>query len=79
MSPALITSLAALVTSVAVLVSAWSNRRRLGDLKREVKTSNGLTLAALADRAEGRRIDEDIPEGDRTASEQRYVDDKDTP
>jgi phage shock protein A len=38
----------------------------------QLKTVNGLEVGELADRAEGRRISE-IPELERTHSEQRYV------
>lgn len=40
----------------------------------EIKTSNGLSIAALADRGEGQRIQDNIPQADRTDSQQGYVD-----
>jgi len=66
MIPALITSVASLLTSVAILVSVLR-------IHGEVKTTNGLTMAALADRQEGRRIEDDVAAGDRTSKEQKYV------
>lgn len=68
-----ITAVASLVTSCALAVSVLVNRRAIKGVHNEVKTSNGLTMAALADRTEGRRIEADIPHGERTASEQHYV------
>jgi hypothetical protein len=40
----------------------------------EVQTFNGVSAVLLAERAEGRRIDADIPPGDQTTSEKGYVD-----
>lgn len=40
----------------------------------QVLTSNGKTLGALADLAEGRRITADVPETERSQSEQHYAD-----
>lgn len=40
----------------------------------EVQTVNGHTVAALAEAAEGRRIEGDIPKGERTTDEQAQVD-----
>jgi hypothetical protein len=42
-------------------------------VKREVTTTNGKTLAALSDLAEGRRIRADVAADTRTRSEERYV------
>jgi hypothetical protein len=68
-----ISAIAALIAAVTLLISVLVNRRTLRAVHNEVKTSNGLTLAALSDRAEGRRIESDVEPEDRTESEQRYV------
>lgn len=47
---------------------------KVDEVHAEVKTANGITIAALSDRAEGRRVQEDITKEDRTTSEQGYVD-----
>ena len=49
-------------------------QRRVSDMANELMTGNGISLAALANRAEGRRIAEDVPKEHRTASDQHYVD-----
>lgn len=68
---------AQLIASVATLVTAVVGPllvlRSVRAVHTEVKTANGQTLAALADATEGRRIELDIPHGDRTSSEQHYV------
>lgn len=46
---------------------------KVGAVKADTSTTNGMTLGSLADQAEGRR-QSDIPEGDRTRGGQRYVD-----
>lgn len=69
-----ITALASLITAIALAISVVLNRRAIRSVHDEVRTSNGLTLAALADRAEGRRIGQDIDPENRTKSEQHYVD-----
>jgi hypothetical protein len=46
----------------------------VAEVASQVETSNGLTVAALAERREGRRISVDIPIDQRTTSEQEYVD-----
>jgi hypothetical protein len=45
----------------------------------EVKTANGITMAVLSDRAEGRRIEADVAHDKRTISEQHYVDELHAP
>lgn len=45
----------------------------------EIQTANGLSLAALADKGEGQRILDHIPEPNRTADEQQYVDRMNSP
>lgn len=48
---------------------------RIDQVLHEVKTVNGITLGALADFQEGRRIKVAVPDkNDRTTSEQIYVD-----
>lgn len=87
----LIAACASLITALAVatgLVLTLRGQRRteaqvanvhaeVADVHTEVQTANGITLAALADRAEGRRITVDIPHDQRTTSEQGYVDNLD--
>ena len=68
-----VTVLAIVMPSVALMVSAGITAYFGSRVHKEVKTSNGLTLAALADRAEGRRIAADIPAEDQSASEKHYV------
>jgi hypothetical protein len=69
----IIGSLASLITAVAVLISVIGVHRKVTEVATEVRTANGITLAALADRGEGRRIEQDVPAGERTSSEQAYV------
>lgn len=78
---ALLAAAASLVTAFAVLLSVVVTIRgqrklieKTDQVHAEVKTSNGITMAALADRTEGRRIQSEVPKDDRTASEQGYVD-----
>ena len=59
---AVIAALASLVTAIGVII-----------VHKNVKTTNGLTMAALADRAEGRRIESDVLAEDRTSHETAYV------
>lgn len=63
--------------SIIAGMGLWQSRkndRHIGDVHHEVKAGNGITMAALADRQEGRRVQADIPEAERTDSEQGYVD-----
>jgi hypothetical protein len=76
-----LTALTTALTSLLILVGTIRNKRAIGqnlraigDIHDEVKTQNGLTMAALADRQEGRRVKKDIQKSDRTTSEQHYVD-----
>lgn len=65
---------AAVAANVANVVGKIDTNTKVTEsIHREVQTSNGITSAELLERQEGRRI-EDIPEHDRTASEQEYVD-----
>lgn len=66
--------IAAIISSLTAAYMALSTRRKVEEVATEVKTSNGITLAVLADRAEGRRIETETTLGDRTPSEQHYVD-----
>jgi hypothetical protein len=63
-------AVAAVIAALASLVTAIGGYF----LAKNVKTSNGLTMAALADRQEGRRIESDVAIHDRTKSETAYVD-----
>jgi hypothetical protein len=49
------------------------------DIQHEVKSINGSTAPQLIEANEGRRIAADIPEKERTAGEQGYVDRLDKP
>lgn len=64
---------AQLIIALATLGGVLTTARATKTIHKEVKTQNGLTIAALADRAEGRRIQGDIPAEDRTSSETNYV------
>lgn len=69
----LVVAVGTLITSATAAVGSLHNSRRIAEVKTEVKTANGITLAALADRGEGRRIEADIPAAERTSAEQHYV------
>lgn len=69
-----ISSLIGSMSATVALIVGMHNARKLGAVHAEVKTSNGLTVAALADRGEGRRIETDVPAEERTPQEQKYVD-----
>ena len=73
----LITALSGAVVSLVTVFRISKEMTRVShevtSVHTEVKTSNGITMAALADRAEGRRIEADVPQADRTASETQYV------
>jgi hypothetical protein len=60
--------------AIVAAIAAWRAHEVVKEVKTEVKTANGITLAALSDRQEGRRIAADVPMDDRTSSEQHYVD-----
>lgn len=68
-----VSSVITAITALVVAVVAGKAKRTVDQVHTEVKTQNGLTIAALADRQEGRRIQTDVPHQDRTASEQHYV------
>lgn len=75
-----LTAVAAVLVALTSFVNAVAGivgRRRLGvkvdDVHSEVKTSNGRTLAVLAERAEGHRV-AGIAAGARTVEEQGFVD-----
>jgi len=72
---------ASLLTAIAVIIGFAGIARRADKLDKsldrvhsEVKTGNGKTIAMLADATEGRRVRSDVPVGERTESEQHYVD-----
>lgn len=67
--PAIIAAVASLVTALAVLLSVILTFR----VHKEVKTSNGKSIAVLADLNEGRRIEAHVPPDDRTPEDDRYV------
>lgn len=68
---ALISAITGLVVAIVTLLTLT----RVNRVHQEIKTTNGLTIAMLADRAEGRRIESDVAADDRTAAEQHYVTD----
>lgn len=68
-----ISSLLGSVSATVAMVVGLHNARKIGNVHAEVKTSNGLTVAALADRGEGRRIETEVPADERTPAEQKYV------
>jgi hypothetical protein len=66
--------LAIAVPSASVIIAAVITNRRVGKVHDEVKTGNRQTVGTLSAIAHGRDIDTDIPEGDRSESDQHYVD-----
>lgn len=64
----LFTSLTALVGTIFAGIAAM----RAAQVRNEVKTANGLTMAALADAGETRRIAEIAP-ADRTDGEDEHI------
>jgi hypothetical protein len=70
-----LTGLGTLVLALTAFFTLLLTHRKVGQVITEVKTANGNTLAALADQAEGRRIQRDIPPEERTSHDQRYVED----
>jgi len=68
---------------LVALITAWGQRgtRRgfrdvtaaVGDVHDEVKTGNHKTSGQLAALSEGRRVQADVPEAQRTEDEQGYV------
>ena len=80
---ALLIALGSLMLALGVASTgiAWHIRgtldsilHRLLKLEEGVNTRNGMTIGKLAERTEGRRIEEDVKVGDQTPSEKRYVD-----
>lgn len=76
---AIISAVSALITSVALLVTALGTFRRMKTVHRavtetlaEVKTANSLSMANLADAEETRRV-EKIPERLRTDVEKEHI------
>lgn len=74
------TGLAAVITALGVFYQIVMTTRRdrrveakVDDVHAEVRTANGIAVGLLAERAEGRRIEADVPTADRTVSEQGYV------
>lgn len=46
----------------------------VGTVVNEVAAANGISMVKLLERAEGRRIADEVPPSERTTSEQGYVD-----
>jgi len=66
-----------LLTGVGILLTAIISARThkaVAEVRTEVQTINGRSLAQLADATEGRRIEADVAIADRTESDQHYVD-----
>lgn len=80
----ILTAVSLVIVAITGLYTAQTARRslrtsqitaaRVEEVHTEVKTSNGITMAVLADRGEGRRIEAEVAADDRTPSEQHYVD-----
>jgi len=66
------TAAATIVTLKDVHQDLQANTQITQDVQLEVATTNGIKLGKMAERVEGRRIEE-IPEDKRTPSEQEYV------
>lgn len=71
---AVIAALSGLTIAVGGVIRSARLQSDIADVRAEVTTANGQTLAALADAVEGRRIKEDVDHADRTTHEQEYVD-----
>lgn len=67
------TDVPSLITAIAALITAGATLYAVTQVHKEVKTTNGKTLAKLGELAEGRRIRDDVAEPDRTASDRHYV------
>jgi hypothetical protein len=67
-----ISAISVLIASIAAAVASIIAALRAGNVHKEVKTMNELTLGQLGERQETRRI-EDIPMEDRSAQETRHV------
>lgn len=70
--------LAALIASAPPTIIGWRNKRTIDDTHRQVQTLNESTIGQLAANTETRRV-EAIDHDDRTALEQRHVDDAPPP
>jgi hypothetical protein len=78
-----VTNVVAIVTAVGVFLTGLGtilNARRIrgvkddvGAVRHEVKTSNGKTMAHLADLQEGRRIIAEVPVEEQTHSDRQYI------
>ena len=49
-------------------------RKQVELVHAQLRTLNGLSVGQLADRAEGHRVNRDVPREDRTVSDQHYSD-----
>ncbi|HXA31500.1 MAG TPA: hypothetical protein VNV87_04515 [Acidimicrobiales bacterium] len=66
--------IAALIVTIPTVLLNRRVVQKVEAVHTEVRTSNGLTIAALADAQEGRRIVHDIPTAERSEHDQAYVD-----
>lgn len=64
--------MALFLTALGTFITTIVTLRRTGKIQHEVKTMNEMTLGQLGEASETRRI-EGIPEGDRTAREDRHM------
>jgi hypothetical protein len=62
-------NLIGIATLITAITTAWATLR----VHKEVKTSNGKTIAKLVDLQEGRRIERDVPAEDRTRDQRAHV------
>lgn len=74
-----ITALGIAIPSIVGAVASLRTHKVATATKEAVTTGNGQTLADLAEADEGRRIQSDIPAGQRTPAEQSYVQNLTTP
>lgn len=74
----LLAGVAAIISALAVLVTAFRTNRKIEQVRDEVRTFNETAIGPLASADETRRIEE-IPRPERTAKEQRHVDDAPAP
>jgi hypothetical protein len=70
----IITALGALVTGMAMLITAFRTHRKIEAVHHEVRTLNEATIGELAAKIETRRIEAKQAEGELlTAQEQRHI------
>lgn len=70
----LVASIGSAAAAIIAAIASLRTHRVAGDTKDAVTTTNGKTIADLAEANEGRRIEATIPAAARTAEENHYVD-----